>query len=269
MCPILLDVALARRLEYAEAQAGAAAAEGLARLRPSSGAAVERIAGGYAMFAGANSPITQTIGAGLGGPVSGDEFARLEAFYREKNEPIRFEACPLADPSLFEHFAAGGYRVTEFSNMMVCPLPARSCAQADRDVEVTRAGEAQIDLWNLTVAQGFSANAPVSADLLEVMKVFALAPGVECYLAIVDGRVGGGATLSIRDGVAGLFGASTLPAFRNRGVQSALLRARLARAQEAGCDLAACLAQPGSSSQRNILRQGFQVLYTRVKFEKP
>ena len=63
-----------------------------------------------------------------------------------------------------------------------------------------------------------------------------------------------------------LFGASTLPDFRNKGVQTALLRTRLKRAGEEGCDLAMSLAQPGSASQRNIVRQGFHVLYTRVKF---
>ena len=47
-----------------------------------------------------------------------------------------------------------------------------------------------------------------------------------------------------------------------------MLRARLERATEAGCELAACLARPGSTSQRNIVRHGFQVLYTRVKFER-
>jgi hypothetical protein len=51
-------------------------------------------------------------------------------------------------------------------------------------------------------------------------------------------------------------------------VHTALLHARLARAAEAGCDLAVCLAQPGSASQQNIVRRGFTVLYTRVKFEK-
>jgi len=69
-------------------------------------------------------------------------------------------------------------------------------------------------------------------------------------------------------GVAGLFGASTLPAFRNRGVQTALLKQRLARAAAENCDLAVCIAAPGSSSQRNVVRLGFSVLYTRVKFER-
>jgi GNAT superfamily N-acetyltransferase len=269
MEPILLDLELARRIEHAEARAGAAAAEGLALARPSSGAAVERIAGGYANFAGSGSPITQAVGLGLEGSVSREEFVRLESFYRKRGEPVRAEVCPLADASLFEHFAAGGYRVTEFSNVMVRALPAAGIAANGNEIDVKRAAGTEIDLWNLVVAQGFSENAPANREILEIMKVFAVADGVECYLAKVDGQPAGGGTLSIRDGVAGLFGASTLPAYRNRGVQTALLNARLARAAELGCNLAACLAQPGSSSQRNVVRQGFQTLYTRLKFEKP
>jgi ribosomal protein S18 acetylase RimI-like enzyme len=72
----------------------------------------------------------------------------------------------------------------------------------------------------------------------------------------------------LRDGIAGLFGASTLPAYRNRGVQKALLAARIARAANASCDLVVCLARPGGTSQRNVVRRGFSVLYTRVKFER-
>ena len=153
---------------------------------------------------------------------------------------------------------------------MVLPLPGKLELTASTvDISVRRVATDELDLWNLTVAQGFAEHFPVSPEILEVMKVFAQADGIECYLAKIDGQPAGGGTLAMRDGVAGLFGASTLPAFRNRGVQTALLQARLKRADEAGCDIAVCLAQPGSSSQRNIVRQGFQVLYTRVKFEKP
>jgi GNAT superfamily N-acetyltransferase len=270
MEPLLLDLALARRIEQAEAQAGAAACALLARNRPSSFAAVERIAGGYALYAGPGSPVTQAVGLGLDGAISEADFAQLESFYQQKNEPVRAEVCPLADPALFRHLGAGGYRVTEFSNVMACRLPGfRNAPKSADGIEITRVKPAQIDLWNLTVAQGFAGNGVVGVEILEVMKGFGLAVGVECYLASIDGHAAGGATLSVRDQVAGLFGASTLLAFRNRGVQTALLLARLQRAEELGCDLAACLAQPGSSSQRNIVRQGFQVLYTRVKFEKP
>ena len=121
----------------------------------------------------------------------------------------------------------------------------------------------------MTVAQGFAEHYPVTHEILSVMKMFAMSKNTECYLARIDGRVVGGATLGIRGRIAGLFGASTLPDYRNRGVQTALLHWRLRRAVEAGCELAMSLAHPGSHSQRNITRLGFQTLYTRVKFERP
>jgi hypothetical protein len=195
---------------------------------------------------------------GLDGPVSGEEFDRLEEFYRSRNEAVRVETCPLADPTFIEHFAQRGYRVTEFSNVMARQVsPDEPCPEPPEGVTIEKIGKDQIDVWTLTVAQGFAEKFPVSQELLEVMKLFAFGPKTECYLARVDGKIAGGGTLALHDGVAGLFGASTLPVARGRGVQTALLQRRLARA-----------SQPGSVSQRNIVQQGFQVLYTRVKFEK-
>jgi GNAT superfamily N-acetyltransferase len=268
----LLSLELARRIELAEACAAVEGAETLARLRPQSGAAIERIAGGFAVYCGANSPITQAVGMGLAGAVSEEEFDQLETFYRTRGEPVRVETCPLADPSFIEQFGKRGYRVTEFSNVMALPLDGGNGAHRwpalPEGMSIEKIRHDEIDLWTLTVSQGFAEHFPATQEILEVMKMFALGPSAECYLARIDGKVAGGATLAIRNGVAGLFGASTLPAFRARGVQTALLHARLARAAEAGCELAVSLALPGSTSQRNIVRQGFSVLYTRVKFEK-
>ena len=268
----LLNLEMARRIELAEAHAAVGAAEMQRRLRAESGAAVGQIAGGFAVYCGANSPITQAVGMGLNGAVSEEEFEKLETFYRRRGEAVRVETCPLADPSFIEQFGRRGYRVTEFTNVMALPLDAASGAQRwpgpPDGMTIEKIGREQIDLWTLTVSQGFAEHLAVTQELLALMKLFALGANVECYLARVDGKVAGGGTLAIRDGVAGLFGASTLPAFRGRGVQTALLLGRLARAAAAGCDLAVSLAWPGSTSQRNIVRQGFSVLYTRVKFEK-
>lgn len=228
----LLNIELARRIELAEAQVAADGAETMSRLRPGSGAAVERIAGGFAVYSGPNSPTTQAVGLGLDGHVSEEEFDRLEEFYRSRGEPVRVEACPLADHFFIAHFGKRGYRVTEFSNVMALTLEGASDTKnwpgPPPGLTIERVGHDQADLWTLTVAQGFAENFPVIEEILEVMKVFALSPNVECYLARMDGKVAGGGTLAIRDGVAGLFGASTLVAFRNRGVQTALLHAPLA-----------------------------------------
>ena len=121
-----------------------------------------------------------------------------------------------------------------------------------RNRDSPRRSPDELDLWVMTVAQGFAENYPVTHEILSVMKMFAIVEDTQCFLARIDGRVVGGATLAIRGRIAGLFGASTLPEFRNRGVQTALLHARLRSAVEARCELAMSLAQPGSHSQRNI-----------------
>jgi GNAT superfamily N-acetyltransferase len=265
-----LSLDLARRIELAEAQAAVACAE-TSDGTPVDGRAVMSIAGGFAVYCGPNSPITQAVGLGLSGPVSEQEFERLEQFYRSRQEPVRVEICPLADVSLIEQFGGNGYRVTEFSNVMARSLADwNDCRDqsAVEDVVIEKVGEKQMEIWTLTVAQGFSDNFPVTQEILNVMKTFGSGPAVTCFLARIGGEIAGGATLSMRDGVAGLFGASTLPAFRRRGVQTALLRERLNRAASAGCDLAACLTRPASGSQRNVIRENFTVLYTRVRFER-
>jgi GNAT superfamily N-acetyltransferase len=174
----------------------------------------------------------------------------------------------LADATLFELYKARGYYVSEFSNVMVRPVVDGASPPLPAGLDIRLANADELDLWVMTVAQGFAENYPVTHELLSVMKMFAMGKNTECYVARIDGRVVGGATLAIRGRIAGLFGASTLPDYRKRGVQTALLHVRLQRAAETGCTLAMSLAQPGSNSQRNITRLGFHTLYTRVKFER-
>jgi hypothetical protein len=56
MSGVALDLVLARRIELAEAHAAVGAAEALMGARPDAGVAVAKIAGGFAVYCGANSP---------------------------------------------------------------------------------------------------------------------------------------------------------------------------------------------------------------------
>jgi hypothetical protein len=103
---------------------------------------------------------------------------------------------------------------------------------------------------------------------MEVMGLFGSTKGATLYMAKVDGAVAGGGAIFVRDGIAGLFGASTLMEFRRRGVQRELIRVRMEAARRAGCEIALTFARPGSISERNLLRTGFAVGYTRTKFTR-
>jgi GNAT superfamily N-acetyltransferase len=89
-------------------------------------------------------------------------------------------------------------------------------------------------------------------------------PGVFRYLARLDGRPVGEAAMSIQGDIAQIAGAGTLPSFRGRGVQKALLQQRLDDASAAGCRLAVVTTAPGTRSQDNVMRRGFELLYARA-----
>ena len=61
-----------------------------------------------------------------------------------------------------------------------------------------------------------------------------------------------------------MFGAGTLPAFRRRGIQTALLRTRMKAAAEAGCELAVVVTRGGTISERNCVRLEFRIAYSKV-----
>jgi ribosomal protein S18 acetylase RimI-like enzyme len=86
------------------------------------------------------------------------------------------------------------------------------------------------------------------------------------FVASVDGKlVACGTGLVIpQHRVFALCGAGTLAEFRGRGLQTALLRARMAVAAGAGCEYAVVVTQGGSASQRNAERLGFGVAYSKV-----
>ena len=93
-------------------------------------------------------------------------------------------------------------------------------------------------------------------------------PGVVRYTARCAGEIAGAATVRHHEGIARLCGAATLPPHRRQGVQTALLHHRLRDAANAGCDLGVVTTLPGSKSQENVQRQGFELLYTRAVLVK-
>jgi GNAT superfamily N-acetyltransferase len=100
----------------------------------------------------------------------------------------------------------------------------------------------------------------------DLMRTIAAAEGTYPFLAECEGHAIATGCLGIHNGVALLAGGATIPEWRNRGAQQALLEHRLAYAAGAGCDLAMMCAEPGSASQRNAERQGFRIAYTRIKW---
>ena len=91
----------------------------------------------------------------------------------------------------------------------------------------------------------------------------ALAPhlgrhGTERWIAELDGLPVATATLRVRGEIGLLRGAAVLPSARGRGLHLALTAIRAGRASELGATRLVVTASPGSASERNLLRSGFQ-----------
>lgn len=213
------------------------------------GAFVERIAGGVACYAGPGSPMSKMIGVGFAGLPSAEQLAAVEARF---TGPLQAEVSTLADPALGAALSQRGYVLQGFENVL-----GRAISAADREVrdgvEITAMTDAEA--WLDAAVTGFlhpdgqgvpASELPPREIFERVLRPFASVDGFRRYCAWLDGGLAGVATLRIDDGVAQLCGAATLPAFRRRGVQAALLRRRLADGAREGCDLAVMTTQPGS-----------------------
>lgn len=143
-------------------------------------------------------------------------------------------------------------------------------------IEVRASGDDEFGAWLGVALDGFTS--PDTAGpphegfpraVLERALRDLATPGLRRYVAVCDGVVAGAASMSVEDGLAQFTGAATLPAHRGRGIQTALLSARLADAAAAGCDLAVVTTAPASRSQRNAQSCGFGLLYTRAILVRP
>jgi len=262
---LFVDLALARRLELAHAWRGVEYARAQGRLHPDVPVRIEPVAGGYAIYAGAGSPLNRAVCLGLSEPVTRTNLEFVEQFYAGCGAPPRVDVCPLADPSLLHLLKVGGYRLEQFFSVLVRALAEGAApGPLPSEVRISQAGPTEAELWITTVAQGFGdAEVPARETLDLLAPNFHGANGT-CFFAWLDGQPAGGGAIYIHEGVAEVGSTSTRPAFRRRGVQTALLQAQLVAAREQGCDLALTITAPGSDSQRNMERAGFRLAYTKA-----
>jgi hypothetical protein len=263
----LVDTALARRLERAEAHANRRFVEARARLSPSVGAAWIDVDGAYAMFDGVDSPLTQTFGIGLFAPLTVEALHRLEAFFSERGAQPLHEISPLADPATWPVLSGAGYTPFEFTSVMYRPAGDDAGAQPAARL-TTRLADGEGALWAELSVQGWSEFPELGDFLRDMGRLSVNTEDAHCFVAELEGApIATGMTV-VHDGVVLLAGASTIPAGRRQGAQNALLAHRLRDGRARGATLAMMCAQPGSPSQRNAERQGFRIAYTRMKWRK-
>ena len=273
---LFATASLAKRIEKAEATLITEAARSTARRVGSDNVFIRQFGGGVAIHAGDGAPFNKVAGLGFLGVPEEQHFVEIEQEMAARNAPVQVEISTLAYPAVARMLTERGYALVGFENVLGLALDAANLPDAatDPSIAILRTSTKDENAWLEAVLTGFlnpdTYDGPAShesfdADVLrQVYEDMASAHGFERYLARVGADVAGGASLRTFEGVAQLCGAATLPEYRRRGIQSALLRYRLAESARRGCDVAVVTTMPGSKSQQNVQRAGFELLYARA-----
>jgi GNAT superfamily N-acetyltransferase len=198
---------------------------------------------------------------------------RIEREWGARGEPVRIEMSILVDPSVGSTLTDRGYRLHGFENVLGLALDRETYGPDVNGVTVEIVTDATLRPWIDIAVEAFTnldGTGSVPPDmflreqLTELFEQIIGVPGFVRYAARLGGEMVGEAAMRIDGDLAQLAGAGTLPRARGRGVQKALLQRRLADAHAAGCSLAVITTAPGTRSQDNVMRRGFELLYTRA-----
>jgi len=261
-----VDKAFARRLESCEEMPQVFYAREFRKSRPELGAAEEEVCGGHMVFAGLGSPIGRATGAGFDRPLTPDDLNRIEQFYGERKAPSQVDLTPMHEPTVFEMCKDRGYAIAELNNVLYRKLdPDEKFPSPPTHCEIRSSHAEEAQLTGAIVESAFFPDGAPEAFRGLIAPLYQMQNAL-AFVATVDGRpVACGTGLAIKEHrVFAVCGAGTLAAYRGRGLQTALLRARLAAAAAAGCDYAVVVTQGGTTSQRNAERIGFHVAYSKV-----
>jgi len=260
-----VDKALARRLESCEEMPQVLYARIFQKSKPELGAAEEQICGGHMVFAGIGSPIGRATAVGLDRPFTPADLDLIEEFYRARKAPSQVDLTPMHEPCAFELFKQRGYAIAELNNVLYRKLDPDDRFPSPAGFEIRPSAAQEADLTGSIVESAFFPEGPPEAFRGLIQPLYQMESAFP-FVASIDGKpVACGTGIAIPEHkVFALCGAGTLAEFRRRGLQTALLRARLAAAVRAGCEYAVVVTQGGTTSQRNAERLGFRVAYSKV-----
>ncbi|MFC4278217.1 GNAT family N-acetyltransferase [Achromobacter aloeverae] len=274
---ILTGLEVAHALEFTEATHLGRQVAAFRTLTKREDVSALSVCGGIAAFTDSTfgRKLNHVTGLGMGVTVSEEAISQLEARYSARALDVEVDLCPHADPSALAVLSARGYVVNAFSNTYVhdllgddleAPPPAGIEIVADRSVV-----ESIFVSHSVAAFEAQAQSRPRA--LLETLALIAAArTDTTLYAATLDGRPAGTAGMSIvasaMGKIAHLYIAGTHPSYRGRGVQRALIHARLSAARQAGCTMASITARPRNASARNTERAGFRLAYTKATFMK-
>jgi GNAT superfamily N-acetyltransferase len=208
------------------------------------------------------------VSLGISRAVTQADLDLVERFYGSRRVATKVDITPTTDPTLSRITHERGYHVADLTSVLL--LQVRDAAiEPAPDVLVRWARPEDCEVWVDTIAQNFYVSDPGKARRKSIACVFH-APHALNVIAMVNGEVAGVAGMMVPHGggIAVIYGSCTFPQFRRMGVHREMLRLRVETARSAGCSAVMATALPGSDSERNLTRCGFELCYVKTSWAK-
>jgi hypothetical protein len=207
-------------------------------------------------------------------PADREHLPALREFHHEVGSTLTLGLHPgMLREELAQELASAGLYARSCSTVLY-GLPTE-CSSKEDGVEVHEAEKSELhtvlDLWGNGFEHGATSayledteteNGVAARICLQRMQL----PGRIHFIATIDGTPCAMGSLTLRDGIGFLSAAATLPAFRGRRCQQALIAARMHCAAWSGCDLVVGESGFGLTSQRNMERCGMRIAYNSLRF---
>ncbi|MEO1277809.1 MAG: GNAT family N-acetyltransferase [Planctomycetota bacterium] len=239
--------------------------------------------GGVVAFKEGVDWLSGAIGCGLDRSITDAGVDRIANFLRSRGATPSIDLTDLVGEEAFNVLSRAGLALKQVERVFARDLGALEEPEAAPGVRIEPLDVDDDDAVRALVrhrVEGFTkpGEAPSDGDF-EAAESSQRHPRSRGFIAYADGELAGTCGMEIMElapaqgeppvRLASLWGAVVSEPFRRRGIQAALIARRLRQGIEEGCSVAVIECEPGIPTERNAIRLGFSLAYTRLGFKAP
>lgn len=198
-------------------------------------------------------------------PSDENHLDEIMKFFGERDINFRFEIIPSnLNGELASKLHKMGFYHTGFSAALY-GIPKVVAGKPRDEVKVREARSDEIDLFLDLYQDGFGLKRLDRKEKRIVRSWYEQEMSkLGFYIAEVKRTPAAIAVFYVTNSIGLLADLTTLPRFRRKGCQTALINHQAAQAKKKGCDLLTSFVEFGSTSHRNFDRAGFRIAYTKA-----
>lgn len=210
------------------------------------------------------------VGLGMEGPEPRSRVQELVDYYVSRGRVPRIQVPEGADLNWVHSLTSAGFRYYDQDAVLVRPLgePLNKRPAGISFTHVDPKDSVHLDQWVHAQCQGFNPHELPSQGAIEIARRVACSPRAVCLLVFWEGELAASGGVEYYEQSSVLFGGATLPEFRNKGLQSALIARRLDLALERGSAYALVGSAPGGGTERNARRAGFELNHNVMAYKR-